>query len=150
MSALLRADIFIWTKNLNYFYICAVKKLLHILFASIYLFLTTGLTITAHYCGGEIESISLSRTLNDEDPCGDCETSCCEPCCEDEIQTIKLTDQHTYEVKFKQDLYEIVLTNNLEESIDNFVSNQIHFFNSNELTYLNFPPTHLLNCTFLI
>jgi len=149
MSALLWADIFIWTKNLNYFYICAVKKLIHILFAVIYLFITMGLTITAHYCGGEIESISLSRTLNDEDPCGECETSCCDPCCEDEIQTIKLTDQHTFEAKFKQEPVKVILAFiNQVSSRDSF-SNHIHFFSGNELL-LNSPPVNILNCTLLI
>lgn len=127
-----------------------MKKLLHILFAAVYLFLTTGLTITAHYCGGEIESVSLLRTLDDKDPCDCNESSCCVPCCEDEVQTVKITDQHTFEAKFKQNLFEVVLTVNLEESTENSFSNHKHFFNGNELLLLNSPPTHIQNCSFLI
>ena len=146
----LRADIFNWTSSLRNNYIDAVKKLLHILFAVVYLFLTAGLTITAHYCGGEIDSVSLLRTLGDKDTCGCEDTSCCDPCCEDEVQTVKITDQHTYEAKFKQNLYEVVISVNLEESTENTFSNHIHFFNGNELLLLNSPPTHILNCSFLI
>ncbi len=128
----------------------------YILFTFLYLFLTAGLSITYHFCGGEVNSISLSRTPDDEDPCGDqCHTdlekSCCpESHCKDEIKTIKLDDLHTFEAKFKQLLFS-------ENSIivsDEIVNNKLidksnYYTTSSQNLHIN-SSTYLFNCTFLI
>ncbi|MDP2302133.1 MAG: hypothetical protein Q8N03_06890 [Ignavibacteria bacterium] len=75
---------------------------MNIFFLLVYLAGTTGFTIITHYCGGEIDSVSIFRNINDSDAC-ECEgNSCCEPCCDDEVKNIKIEDSHTIGVKYLQ------------------------------------------------
>jgi hypothetical protein len=86
-----------------------MKKILNIFFLLVYLAGTTGFTIITHYCGGEIDSVSIFRNINDSDAC-ECEgNSCCEPCCDDEVKNIKIEDSHTIGVKYLQ-LLDISIT----------------------------------------
>ncbi len=86
-----------------------MRKTTNILFAVLYLFLTTGFTITIHFCGGVVSDISIMRSYDDKDPCG-CDGSACEkPCCTDEVHTIKLTDSQKAEAKFVQNSFELIV-----------------------------------------
>lgn len=82
-----------------------MRKTINILFAAIYFFVTTGFTVTLHYCGGEVSNISIVRTYGDKDPCGCDSNSCKDSCCKDEIHTIKLADSHKSEAKFVQNSF---------------------------------------------
>lgn len=48
-------------------------------------------------------SISLIRGTHDPVPCGCDHSSCCNPCCSDEIKTIKIEDTYTFESKTESD-----------------------------------------------
>lgn len=78
-----------------------MKKLFYILFVTIYLFLSVGITITAHFCGGKVHSVSLIRSSHDPDPCECNPETCCNPCCSDEVKTIKIEDSYTAQPKFE-------------------------------------------------
>ena len=127
-----------------------MKKLLHISFAVIYLLLTTGFTLTFHYCGGEISDISVVRTAGDEDPCGCSGSMCQSSCCEDESVTVKVADYHA-PVKSKiQNLtnqssidYADIFTTQRFSEVENLLIITV-------LPKSNPPPIFICNCAFLI
>jgi hypothetical protein len=127
-----------------------MKKLVKIFFILLYFIGTSGFTVVTHYCGGEIDSISIFRNINDSDPCG-CEgNSCCDPCCDDEIKNIKIEDDHTIGVKYFQS------SENLISHISISLSNDISFLNDilfqTSILNLHPPgePSYILNHSFLI
>lgn len=132
-------------------YLYSVRNLTNILFAVVYLFLTSGFTITLHYCSGEINNVSLSRTLGDIDPCG-CshESSCKNSCCKDEVRTIKLTDSQKAEVKFVQNTIELIIAVFQADDVlsDGYQKPQI--INTNFLSNSSPPSLYLSNCILLI
>lgn len=86
-----------------------MKKIFRILFVIAYTFLTTGFTITIHFCSGELTNVSIFRTSGEKDPCGCDDNSCKDSCCKDQIQTVKLEDAQKFEVKFNQNSFEFVV-----------------------------------------
>jgi hypothetical protein len=66
-----------------------LKKLSHIVFAGYYLILSLGLSVSAHYCLGEISSLSV---LVAADPCA-CGADEPMPCCNTETVSISLEDE---------------------------------------------------------
>lgn len=127
----------------------SVKKIFQILFAIAYFFLTTGFTITSHFCSGELSNISVVRTSGDEDPCGCDANSCRDSCCKDQIQTVKLDDSHKFEVKFNQNSFEFVVAIFHLECASPF--NHISDFHFNLKTGDSSPPSlYLHNCSLLI
>ncbi len=126
-----------------------MKRVFQISFAIVYLFLTTGFTITAHYCGGIVSDVSVVRTYGDKDPCG-CEDSCDDSCCQDEVHTIKIADSHKFETKFNQTSFELIITGSdsgifLTHDFNvNFISNNITYNDSSP------PDLYINNCSFLI
>jgi len=66
-----------------------LKKLSHIVLASYYLILSLGLSVSAHYCLGEISSLSV---LVAADPCA-CGADEPMPCCNTETVSISLEDE---------------------------------------------------------
>lgn len=69
-----------------------MKKSLLILFAFFYLVLASGLSISLHYCGGEVESVSLFSADNEEGCCGTEEKS--KGCCQEKVAFLKVKDSH--------------------------------------------------------
>jgi hypothetical protein len=127
-----------------------VRKIINILFAALYLFLTTGFTITLHYCGGEVTSISIDSLPSQGDKCDMDGYVCSQTCCSDEILTVKLTDSHKSETKFIQDSFNIVLS---FEHNKNFALPGYSSFNFSTLNLSgdSSPPgLYLINCSFLI
>jgi len=127
-----------------------VRKIINILFAALYLFLTTGFTITLHYCGGEVISISVDSIPSQVDKCDMDGNVCSHACCSDEIRTIKLTDSHKSETKFVQDSYDIVLTFEHNKNFALPGYNSIDYSTSNLSGDSSPPGIYLINCTFLI
>ncbi|MFC2133038.1 hypothetical protein ACFLTH_00355 [Bacteroidota bacterium] len=126
-----------------------MRKLLHISFAVIYLLLTTGFTLTFHYCGGEISDISVVRTAGDEDPCG-CNGAMCQvSCCKDETVTVKLADYHS---PVLSQIFKISDYSSTEYS-DTFTtqpfSEHENFYYIIVLADSNPPPIYISNCSFL-
>lgn len=62
-----------------------LKKISHILFAVLMLVSTMGLTISKHYCGGNLKSVSI---VTEAQSCCDIPTGCCH----NENFTIKVED----------------------------------------------------------
>ncbi|WP_321317591.1 HYC_CC_PP family protein [Labilibaculum sp.] len=80
-----------------------LKKISHLLLALVIFVVTTGITISTHYCGGNVKDVSfLSATK-----------ACCEipqGCCHDEVFTVKIENDFSissYSFDFEQ--LEIVL-----------------------------------------
>lgn len=68
-----------------------LKKTLHTLFASYYLILSVGLSVSAHYCLGKVTSVSILLTA---DPCA-CGANEPMPCCDTETLTVSLEDDQS-------------------------------------------------------
>lgn len=89
--------------NLCFKLISMLKKIIHTLLALVLLVVTTGMTISTHYCGGNVKDVSFLSAPK----------SCCdipEGCCHDEAFTIKIVDDFSissYTFDFNQ--LEIVL-----------------------------------------
>ena len=84
------------------FYSCKrrkmLKKSIHILISILLLFATAGVSISAHYCGDKLRSVSLMSTPD----------SCCDDasCCHNETHFYQLDDDFTFlndEIKFLSD-----------------------------------------------
>lgn len=69
-----------------------MKKSLIILFASVYLVLASGLSISLHYCGGKLKEISLFSSGNEDGCCGTKKKS--KGCCNEKSAFIKVKDNH--------------------------------------------------------
>lgn len=68
---------------------------------SLYLVSSIGVTINAHYCGGNLASLALFEKVSC--CCDEEEVEKPSDCCKDEIKTIKISDdQIKAEEKFKQ------------------------------------------------
>jgi hypothetical protein len=69
-----------------------MKKSIIVLLALFYLIITSGLTISMHYCGGKLKEISFFSTGNEEGCCGSKKKS--KGCCNDKSAFIKVKDNH--------------------------------------------------------
>lgn len=74
------------------------KKSIHIFISILLLLVTTGISISAHYCGDRLRSVSLMTTT----------AGCCDDasCCHNETQFYQLDDDFTFlntEIKFLSD-----------------------------------------------
>lgn len=85
-----------------------LKKFIHTLLALVLFVVTTGMTISTHYCGGNVKDVSFLSAHQ----------SCCdipEGCCHDKAFTIKIEDDFSissYTFDFNQ--LEIVLPISIE------------------------------------
>ncbi len=68
-----------------------VKKVLTILFLSVYAVLSLGLNILVHTCGGESEALLVTTEASDPCACGD-EAPMEDMCCTTELKTVQLDD----------------------------------------------------------
>lgn len=57
----------------------------------VYLVLSTGFTINAHYCGGNLQSVSFFQVAKD---CNKCGTKKMKGCCKDISQSFQIDDDH--------------------------------------------------------
>jgi hypothetical protein len=76
-----------------------LRKISHIILAFVVLITTMGMTVSAHYCGGELKSIQLIE--QSESCCGD---SC--DSCHNEIIKVEVEDDftiQTFTIDFTQD-----------------------------------------------
>jgi len=68
-----------------------LKKISHIILAFVVLITTMGMTVSAHYCGGELKSVQV---INESDPC--CGDSC--GSCHNEIIKMEVEDDFTIQI----------------------------------------------------
>lgn len=123
-----------------------MKRFLSIILSFLYISLSTSAAISIHYCGGELESISIN-SQSEGCCCGSSEIS--RDCCKDESLVLKLdTDQTISSVQ-----------NILPEQIIilSILTNQFELLNENGIdlivdNYFVPPPKSqpiwLMNCTF--
>jgi hypothetical protein len=84
-----------------------VKKLIVIPIMFIYLVAVSGIMVSAHYCGQEMESVSLftQKAGCDEGECGD-ESQSSDDCCDDKTFTAKIDTEQNLVSAFKLKLSE--------------------------------------------
>jgi len=70
-----------------------MKRFVAILLALIYITTTSGIVISTHYCMGEVSGIALGQSQAES--CATCGMDN-EGCCHDDLDVIKLTDNHQY------------------------------------------------------
>jgi len=78
-----------------------IKRFSHIILALIIFVVTTGMTISTHFCGGSVKDMSFLSEVE----------SCCEMpdgCCHDETFTIKIEDSFSIS-SYSFDFSEVVL-----------------------------------------
>lgn len=78
-----------------------IKRFGHIILALILFVVTTGMTISTHYCGESVKDLSFLSEVD----------SCCEMpdgCCHDEIITLKIEDSFSIS-SYSFDFSEVVL-----------------------------------------
>jgi hypothetical protein len=127
-----------------------MKRLVKIFFILLYFVGTTGFTVVTHYCGGQIDSVSILRSINDSDPCGCDGDLCCDPCCDDEVKNIRVDDLHNTSIK------NILSEENQIASSQVILKDELHFLSSFQVNKikLNFhppdSPTFIKNHSFLI
>ena len=68
-----------------------MRKAMTIVLALIYLFTTSGIVISTHYCMGEVAGYALGH--NNDHICGVCGMSN-EGCCHDDLSILKVNDDH--------------------------------------------------------
>lgn len=76
-----------------------IKRLTHITLAFLLLFSTTGITVSRHYCGGHLRSVSLVKI-----PAACCDT---EGCCHNDIEQYRLDDDFSlsaFTIDFEQEI----------------------------------------------
>lgn len=72
-----------------------MKKFLAITFACLYIAVTSGLVLQAHYCMGKWAGTSVMLADNDNHACGKCGMEKQRnKCCHDELNFLKLQDAH--------------------------------------------------------
>jgi hypothetical protein len=68
-----------------------LKNLATILTAVLYLAMTTGMVLSAHYCMGDLAEISLGHDTTEK--CADCGMDN-NGCCHDDVKVFRITDAH--------------------------------------------------------
>ena len=68
-----------------------LKKLAIILTSILYLAMSAGLVVSAHYCMGDLEDISLGHDTAEK--CADCGMDN-NGCCHDDVKVFRITDAH--------------------------------------------------------
>lgn len=64
-------------------------------FAFLYLVFSVGITLNSHFCGGELQSISFSKSLN---YCKKCSSKNMKNCCKDISTSFQFTDNFSFSV----------------------------------------------------
>jgi hypothetical protein len=96
-----------------------MKRLTAILLALIYLVTTSGIVINTHYCMGAVSNVALGASGSAKcDTCG-MEN---EGCCHDDLQVIKLTENHNFTaVNFEIPVFEPISINQVEREYASFL-----------------------------
>lgn len=111
-----------------------LRKISHIILAFFLLVSTTGVTLSMHYCGGELVSTSINKEAK---TCCDGTGGCCENKTvhfeveDDYVSPVQVTNIQTVELDF---LFSILFVLNFDLSIDEEIE-QVAFYDSSP------PPT---------
>jgi hypothetical protein len=123
-----------------------MKRFLSIILSFLYISLSTSAAISIHYCGGELESISIN-SYSEGCCCGSSEMS--RDCCKDESLVLKLdTDQTITSV---QNILpeQIIILSILTNQFELLKENGIDFVCDNYFVpHPKLQPIWLMNCTF--
>ncbi len=68
-----------------------MKRVFVLLLTLFYLMFTSGMTISAHYCGGKLTSVSLLRLGKEKCPCGSKKMK--KDCCKTKSCTFKINNR---------------------------------------------------------
>jgi hypothetical protein len=126
-----------------------VKKILYILFAIIYLFLSTGISIATHFCEKEIYSVSFaaSHNLNEVDGC--CDNECFSSNCETVYSLVKINDSQKVEAAKEINLLQNAsLPRYFFNNVKNNSSKRAYLYKINQ--FLHGSSICVNNCIFLI
>jgi hypothetical protein len=81
----------LWTAFLILDIFVVLKKFVTILTAVLYLAMTSGMVLSAHYCMGDLADISLGHDTAEK--CADCGMYN-NGCCHDDVKVFRITDAH--------------------------------------------------------
>lgn len=105
-----------------------MKKIGIVFLLFFYLIPVIGVTVSAHFCGGKLSSISFISTDKHDCPCGS--KAMKKNCCEDINTYIKL--------KNVQQKSLLVSINDFKQPVKNYFSNKSDIFNVRKISVLNF------------
>lgn len=69
-----------------------MKKALAIALALTYLFISSGVVVSVHYCMGEVADVAIGHS--NTDTCGTCGMDNSD-CCHDDVSIVKIQDSHS-------------------------------------------------------
>jgi hypothetical protein len=128
-----------------------VKKITAILLLSIYSISTLGLSLKSFYCCGDLKSITVSITQDEQQNCANDDGT--SDCCKTKFQFFKVKDNHvTADVISAPGLHFINLhLFPFSVQIINYPSQEIYIANlSNAPPLLHTVPDYIFNCVFRI
>lgn len=73
-----------------------MKNIGLIFFSVLYLFITSGLMLRLHYCGGKLKTISINARDIEKGCCGNKKKS--KRCCHEKTASVKIKDSHQHTV----------------------------------------------------
>jgi hypothetical protein len=128
-----------------------MKKATVIILSFMYLVFSTGLTMSVHYCGGEVNSISFTEGIKD---CSSCGKKAMKGCCKDQTSSYQLDNDHNgsiTKISLKApDLAKAFVHNFKYLLLDYSAPATESFFTINENIFRDKNPRFLIHCTFLI
>lgn len=128
-----------------------MKKSVVYIFTFIYLVFSTGFTLNAHYCAGDLQSVSFFELSKD---CNKCGKKKMKGCCKDVSQSFQIDDDHivsSSDFSFKtfdfQSFFNHFFDFKILKSVLNFSKSVLDFEN----TYnFSITPIYIRVCSFLI
>ncbi|TAF74533.1 MAG: hypothetical protein EAZ53_08450 [Bacteroidetes bacterium] len=128
-----------------------MKKSVIYIFTFIYLVFSTGFTVNAHYCAGDLQSISFFELSKD---CNKCGKKKMKGCCKDVSQSFQVDDEHiisSSDFSFKtpdfQSFFNPIFNFKFRQTILNFSKPFIGFENT---PLFSNTPIYIRLCSFLI
>lgn len=104
-----------------------LTKIIFATLVSVYVFTTVGVCIIAHYCGGEVEKVSL---FTKTDSCCDGEEQENSDCCKDDSKHVVFASDFTLNKSFSE--FKAVITN-----LYILIPSSFHFILQNEISFVS-------------
>ena len=135
----------------NSTFVRTVKKITAILLLSIYSLSTLGLSLKSFYCCGNLKSVTVSITQDEQQKCANDDGT--SDCCKTKYQFFKVKDNYVAEDVITAPLLHFTNLHLFPSSfqIINYPSQEIYIANlSNALPLLHTVPDYIFNCVFRI
>jgi len=129
-----------------------MKLLVHISLIIAYILPSIGITISKHYCGGEVSSISFLCIADDNCGCGNKKMKA--DCCKDEITQFKIQDSQfqtdNSHITFQKTGLKRIFVNDFVSKLNDVNESSNSFFSRRHPPDIVVCPIFIINQAFLI